>query len=1012
MRKKLWDNKTFQTSLLAGIFLAVAAAIIVIVQLVGDFDQSTMLGSINIQAMLFSFLLGILLAGLTVYWLYIHLGKQEDPLKTDNPWTIPVTAGLLSLICMMIVYICLGVWPIGDKSVMIVDMHAQYAPLMAQLRDMILSGDNPLYSFEVGLGASFLPMFAYYLASPFNLLLLLFPVKYITEGILLITLLKNAVMGGLFAAFLQYTYRKRTVAIPIISVMYVMMMYIMAYNWNLMWIDGVMILPLILLGFERMMREGKYLTYILSLAYGLYANYYIGFMLCVFLVLYYIVYLLREKRTIRRNISGTVKFAVGSLLGGGLSMFLLIPTAMSLTSTSASNLNVLPPIAANFDFISLFGQHLFGLEPTIRSGNLPNIYCGILALVLLPIFATCKTIPLRRRLSYIGLLGIMALSLTINQWDLVWHGLHTPNDLPYRFSFLYSLVLLLIGYETLLHIKDITRMQIAGSLGVVAVGIVLFDLFGRLSDESAHFTTIYISLGLALVYALILSLAVNKLMRTAATYCLLLVVVVAELTVHGGGAQKLLNSNEYYTRHVDYTDNDATDASMAVVDTMKGLGAGFYRVEFLPRRTCVDTALFDYSGLTVFASSGSESTSKLMHDIGYASNAINSYLYHSFTAPTDSLFGVRYVALTNQLTDHDQLIETDQVIVGDTSYYIYENPYALPIAYRVNPDIEQWHSYSYNPIESINSLYAAMTGIEDPIYDTCILDAADENDPTAITHGSTAFTVKSDDGTSTSATFNVTLPRTGRTIIYVDCRAAESISVNIGANNNFSVTPYEPYIIDASVMNEGDQISVNIQSEQSCTGNVYVSILNDEVFEQAITQLSSNGLLVSDHSDTSISGTVIADEYGVMMTTIPYDKGWTVTVDGKKVETFPVTGDAFLGFHVDAGAHNIEFSFSPVGLIPGLIISGISLLWTILLVIVTSSGKKRAQKAVAVEAPAQPMQEITVTYQLSNISAEIIRDDSWQEDDVVPTAPTPPTAETDAAPADEQPEDTEPPIEL
>lgn len=1001
MRKDLFRNKNVQTGVIAGVFLVVAALVVIIARKVGNFENSAVVGALNIQSMLFPLLLGILLAGLTAYWLYVHLGKREDPMKNESPWTVPITAGLLSLICMIIAYICLGVWPIGDKSVMIVDMHAQYAPLLSQLRDMILSGDSPAYSFEVGMGASFLPLFAYYLASPFNWLLLLFPIKYITEGILIITLLKNAMMGALFAGYLQYTYRKRTIAIPLMAVSYVMMMYMMAYNWNLMWLDGVMILPLILLGFERMMREGKYLTYILALAYGLFTNYYIGFMLCVFMVLYYLVYLLREKRTLQQNVSATVKFTIGSLLGGGISMCLLLPTIMSLSATSASDLNILPEIGANFDTLSLFGQHLFGNQPTIRSGNLPNIYCGLLTLFLLPIFVTSQKISLRRRLAYVGLLGIMALSLTINQWDLIWHGMHTPNDLPYRFSFLYSLVLLIIGYETLLNLKHITRKQIAGSLGVIALGIVLFDQFSRTEEESASFATIYISLGLVCLYALILLLASCKKLRAVSTYCLLLVVVVAELTVHGGVAQKMLNANEYYTRHEDYTYNDVTDATGAAVDTMKGLGEGFYRVEVLPRRTCVDTALFDYSGLTVFASSGSQNTAKLMHDLGYASNAINSYLYNTFTAPTDSLFGVRYVALTSHLVGHKQLIEVDQVSVGDTTYYIYENPYALPIAYRVDEDALNWNAYSYNPIESINSLYTSMTGIEDSVYEMFSIDPADEDDENAVTHGTSAFTIKSAGG-STSATFNVTIPRSGQIIVYVDCRAAETISVTAG-ENTFSVTPWEPYIIDASVLEEGDQVTATITTEQSCTGNVYVAALNEDVFTETITALSSSGMLVTDHSPTSISGTAIVNEFGIMMSSIPYDKGWKVTVDGEAVETFPVMGEGFLGFYVDEGMHEIAYSFSPSGLVPGLIISFISIVWTALLVIATTPKKKKPVKTA--DPASQPMQEITVTYQLSDISAEIIRDESWDNGTTVPNEGTKPDEPT---PSDSQ---SEPPIQ-
>ena len=106
-------------------------------------------------------------------------------------WFFPVISGLLGMFCMTLAYAYLGVWPLGESSVLTVDMHHQYAPLLAQLRDMIINGGSPFYTFEVGLGASFIPLFGYYLASPFNLLLVLFPKSMLNEGILVITLLKN-----------------------------------------------------------------------------------------------------------------------------------------------------------------------------------------------------------------------------------------------------------------------------------------------------------------------------------------------------------------------------------------------------------------------------------------------------------------------------------------------------------------------------------------------------------------------------------------------------------------------------------------------------------------------------------------------------------------------------------------------------------------------------------------------------------------------------------------------------
>ncbi len=65
-------------------------------------------------------------------------------------------------------------------------------------------------------------------------------------------------------------------------------------------------------------------------------------------------------------------------------------------------------------------------------------------------------------------------------------------------------------------------------------------------------------------------------------------------------------------------------------------------------------------------------------------------------------------------------------------------------------------------------------------------------------------------------------------------------------------------------------------------------------FKEAMTKLSAGGLNVTSYSDTRITGTITADKSGLMFTSIPYDKSWTVYVDGTPVSTQKV-GDAFLG---------------------------------------------------------------------------------------------------------------------
>ncbi|MDD4415076.1 MAG: YfhO family protein, partial [Oscillospiraceae bacterium] len=717
--------------------------------------------------------------------------------------------------------------------------------------------------------------------------------------------------------------------------LYSSMLYLLAYSWNIMWLDCVMILPFIIMSLERLVRAGKYLPYVLSLSYALYANYYIAFMLCVFLVLYFIYMWVRRQSTADQNLCDLGRFTIGSVLGGGLAMSLLIPVYISLANTSAAG-DTLPDIKSNFEMFALLGRHLYETTPTIRSGNLPNIYCGMLSVMLLPIFSTMKTIQLRRRLAYLGLLGVIAISFVINQFDLLWHGLHAPNDLPYRYSFLYSFVLLLICYETLINIRRINYKQIAASFVGILSLIMLTEQFGK---DTYGFNSIYISLLLLIVYALLIGLISGRKISTRPAYILLLLIVTVESVFNAGASFKTMQSNEYFTARADYVANDNTKAIKKAVARTEDISdqranGAFYRMEFLPRRTTVDTALFDYRGMTVFASSSPQNLTKYMGFIGYAVNGVNSHLYKSFVPMNDSLLGIRYVILDSSLSDElssDPYLEfIEKVSSNDYSYSIYENKQALPLGYMVDQSIHDWVPSKYDPITSQNALYAQLTGNNTELYEMASLEVDDLSDNVASVTGMSGFSISSQGGESTGS-FTASVSESGQTYTFIDCRAAENIRIS-SSNGSWSVPPHEPYIINTGYMQTGDEISVSIDAKDNCTGNIYVGTLNRGVFENAIDTLRLSSLNVTSFDDRHISGTINPSENGVLLTSIPFDKGWAVTVDGENVQTF-AAGDAMLAFSVDAGEHKVEIRFFTVGLIPGVITSLVSLVLLILLLI-------------------------------------------------------------------------------
>ncbi len=943
----------------------------------------------ELQKSLYTVLGSGLLAALAVTTIAAwHPLKDAAPINKTK-WFCPLMAGVLTLGVLCAGYIFLGVYPVGSKSVLMVDLHHQYAPLLSELRYMLVEGKlDVAYNFHIGMGSSFMPAFAYYLASPLNLLLVLFKENHLTEAILLITILKIVASAAAFAAMAQYLSRRREVVSVATGVLYALSGFAMAYSWNIMWLDTLVLLPLVVMAAEHMLHTGRIAPYALLLALSLYVNYYLGFMLCVFLVLYWLVWWMRRKRTLKETFVGGVRFAAGSLWGAGLAAFLLIPVALALGRTSAAG-GELGEFRTNFQLLDLFGRMFYGATPTIRSGNLPNLYCGVAAVLLLPIYFGQKQIPLRRRVCYGGLLAVLLLSCTISRWDLVWHGLHAPNDLPYRFSFLAIFMMLVLATYTLSQIEHITARQIFGSLAVSAFYLMLWEKVAALNTGSnanrvsPDSKMLYINLMLLAVYALVLLVSATRKAPHRATAWLLLTVVCAESLFGTSRTLKTLNANEYFTAQPHYIDNTKhlviNDALRRVEHLAKDEDA-FLRMEYLVdgdgRTTCVDTALHHYSGLTTFASSNPYCTTIMMGELGYAVNGVNSYLYHQFVAPIDSLLGLRYVVQNVYLPDHPYLEYLESVSATDedsgelVEYHVYRNTVALPIGVVATDALKEYEGKPYDPFGCQQALYTALTGLEDALY----VPVSQLNDPYGGTLYDSSFRTSGG-----SAAFTAAIETGGQYYAYVDCRAADTISVDTyTATEEFadsrSVTSHEPYILDLGVLEAGQSVKVNISATGVVSGNIYVMRLDEQAFAAHREVLQQGGMTVTQQTGHSLKGNVTANQDGTMFFSLPYDEGWQVYVDGKKVKTFsvdhgedrikqedgtyeykPNDDGAFLAAEITAGQHDIELVYVTPGGKIGVIISGASALLLVIPLLLwifrRRKAKKEADLAALIEEP-------------------------------------------------------------
>lgn len=838
-------------------------------------------------------------------------------------------AGFFSFAAIMIAYIGLGVYPFGEKSVMIIDMHHQYSSFFSLVRERITTLDSLSYADSVGMGGGLLPLIAYYLSSPYNLVAVLFPREWLTEAIALIEVLKITSAGVTFALFCRGVFKKEDYASVAASVAYALSAYFIAYSWDVMWLDCLVLLPLIVWGLEKVMRGESPLLYCITLGLAITTNYYIGYMVCVFLVLWFIMRML-ETGIPADRLTGTLtgreralgmlaavwRFAWTSCVGGMLSMWILLPTAISLRETSGAEDSFARAVTSNFAFWDILPRTLFGAAPTERGDNLPNIYCTLLAVLMLAVFLLCKRIRLRTRLCFGGLLGALVLLMANNWTNFAFHGFHFPNDLPYRNSFLVSFVMLAIAVQALEELPSLDRETLWKAAALCGALVVIEQKFG-----DAEYLSVWVSLGMLALYALVIGCV--PLLRGAgknAVVALLLAAVFAEATCNATVMLRTLNQNEVFTERESFvSDYDINKAAVSYVEEINSDGS---RMELLPRKTCNDDALYDYPGLTVFASSNAKATTTLMGKLGYAINGVNSYIYNSYVPLSDSLLNLRYIAFGHDIGTHAQLRYLDKIDDGNGHYrYLYENTLALSRGFAVDEDIIFWDENGgryENPFE-VQNQFLSYAGNAAPVY-TMLSPAVERESGLTVECSGSYFFADGDDGGSFTAA--VTKERESQTYVYVDCRAASSINVTVG-DSNWNVTPYEPYIIDLGKMPVGDTVRVEIDADSTCSGNIYIADLDTEALTNALAMLGENQWQISKWDDGFFSGSITVPDACTLFTSIPYNKGWTVWVDGQKVETFAIA-EALLGVSLKAGTHQIEMKYHTPGFALGLTLTLLS----------------------------------------------------------------------------------------
>ncbi len=829
----------------------------------------------------------------------------------------------IPVIVLFGVFAAFGYYPFGDFSVLALDLNGQYICYYEHLRDAFWGDASYLYSWSRNLGGEMLGLYGYYLASPFMIIICLLPRSCILISVMIMQLAKIGSYGVAFTYYLKKSKNINSYTTVVFSSMYALMSYSVVQLMDPMWLDGLIYLPLVTYGIELLINKGKKINFIIPLALMFIAHFYIGWMIAIYSVLYFFIYVLfvydsdEYGAGFKRFMMTCVRFGISALTAGAIAAFILIPVYYSLKLGKFEFSTPNWSLREQFVIADFFTKLLPDSYDTVRNEGLPFIYCGALSLFMVPLFFMNSNVDGKKKLGGGIMLILMFICMYLSTIDLVWHGFQIPNWLPYRYSFIFSFIMLAMAAEAFEHIEGVTFKNI-GVIGVVlAAYIIIID-----KQEPAHIDYQAVWLGLACVagYVMLLFYHKKNAETSKTTALIVLVLVVGELFASSIQTLKDVHSDVVISKYSSYV--PVIEKGRAVTAKLEEYDTGFYRTEKTFHRSVNDPIAYGFNGVSHSSSTINSGVINMMDNLGYASRG-HYVKYSGATKLTDDIFGIRYV-----MTKEDEVPYTKEVLSYD-DITVYENEDALSVGYLADKGILDLVIDKDRPFDNQNELMNTLLGTEDTEYfkEIDIDTYYTENVSLGTSYSHQHYTVITE-GANAQVEYILTAPSDDPIYMYLPCDySGYEKKLNVWVNKEFVGNFYETdnyCIMRLGEFERGQEISVilTLTANELYMKDQWFFYLDEDVLERGVARLAEHQLEITDHGNDYLIGTINVEnaENKLLFTTIPYEPGWNIEVDGEKVEYQKAAG-GLIAFEVPDGTHEVSMKYFPKSLLVGIFVS-------------------------------------------------------------------------------------------
>ena len=413
------------------------------------------------------------------------MNMSQDKAEKVMKLTLPP---LITAIIMLLLFALNGMYPFGEVSIAWSDGIGQFIPLLDVLKDVLDGRSSLLFNFQVSGGTNFFGIFFYYLSSPFNLLVKFVDKENVPGLFNVLVMLKMAAAAFAAAYCFSVLHRNlRAFWVVLFSLIYAFSGYVMMYYLIVIWLDLVYLFPLLILGLHRIVRERKPLMYLVILACSCLVNYYLTYMLGIFVLLFLGIYLVLNYRD--RDCSRVCRQILLSSLGAFLiAAAVWLPSFMQYQDSARGETTAVQTIAVKRLFLHNYETSL----PLLMAQALPWV------LVLGGLVQRLKRS--KENNLWLLLLILTVVPFIIEPVNLLWH---TGNYMcfPCRFSFItVFLALLCSAYVVEEKKTEEERAGKAAAYGSIVVGLLLLGgagwfvltiLNGHISEIGRYVRTLW-----------------------------------------------------------------------------------------------------------------------------------------------------------------------------------------------------------------------------------------------------------------------------------------------------------------------------------------------------------------------------------------------------------------------------------------------------------------------------------------------------------------------------------------